>query len=595
MPGIQRITNENPDVEAKVNYFIDRFNHHVLYGGSEWHMELENQLSLIEKIHFQLTKDPEYRVVYFDNYFAHEYFNDDEEWESYPSYQNVRKVIIAYKSATTEKDKKQLLNQASFVRALEKLLEELRFHMPEYLMKWLMSIFLCIHPLDEHDHINKLNLLAKLIVSEGYFSGKLLNDLNEVITRIFYNRDEKNYGDGRFPFPAEVKKSERKKYLNARSLENQIRGFKSVMQENPHSGIVIMRIFGSVRLPEDFEFEYNGVYFLGSATKKILKVKNSIPEKKDDFAAFFKDDECFYIAAKIEWFSFFNVKYRMRSVVAEQLDYFSSILHRNLEVDHTDSFIIATNIWKFVGGSYAFRTGAKHYQDYELEVLKDNNVHYALSKCKASPAAQHIFSIEPQLIRALKSGVISDYWQYLESLIPLNNNGGKQIKDIVPRILLINEKNTSDNRIFRTMIDAFDLFNGGYDRLGINPKQMSGIRKKMIGKQVPEPVRKFEYPFIRELLKEHDQVIDGKYYEKARQYYHGILTEAYAIRNFDVHAGTGNNRSLIKIQKSLPGMVFRLRGLLFDEIKQHPNISMDIIISLLYEKSGKLLSAEKSK
>jgi hypothetical protein len=31
----------------------------VVYGGTEWHMEVENQLSLIKKIYFQLTKDPE--------------------------------------------------------------------------------------------------------------------------------------------------------------------------------------------------------------------------------------------------------------------------------------------------------------------------------------------------------------------------------------------------------------------------------------------------------------------------------------------------------------------------------------------------------
>jgi hypothetical protein len=61
-------------------------------------MELENQLSLIEKLYFQLTKDPEYRVTYFDNYLAHEFFNDDEEWVDYPSYANVKNVIMAYKA-----------------------------------------------------------------------------------------------------------------------------------------------------------------------------------------------------------------------------------------------------------------------------------------------------------------------------------------------------------------------------------------------------------------------------------------------------------------------------------------------------------------
>lgn len=590
MPAIHRITNENPDIEAKVNYFIDRFNHYVLYGGTEWHMELENHLSLIEKIYFQLTKDAEYRVVYFDNYFAHDFFSDDEPWEEYPSYSNVKKVINAYKSATGEKEKKQLLNQATFIKSLEKLLDELRFHLPEFLIKWLVSIFLCEQPLEEHEHVEKLNMLAKLIVSEGYFSGKSFNDLNEVIHRIFYNSDESKRGNRQFPFPVEVKKAERKSYLNKRSLENQIRGFKSLMQENPNSGIIIMRIFGSVRLPPDYQFEYDGVYFLGGETSKIKKVKSSIPQHHEDFLTFFKDDECFYIATKLEWFSFFNIKYLTRNAIENQLNYFSAILDRNLEVDHTDSFISATKGWKFHGGTNAFGTGATQFQSYKLEVLDNNNVFQALAKQKSSPAAHHIFKIEPQLILALRSKSVANYLQYLEALIPLDIKGDKQVKDLVSHILLLNEKATSTTRIFETMVHAFDFLNGGYARLGVDYQKMPAIRKQMINKQVPEPVRNLRYPFIEELIKEQDTPMDAIYYGKAKRYYHALLTEAYAMRNFNVHAGTGNNRSLIKIQKSLPGIVFRFRGLLFEAIQENPNASINLIVGILSNKAKLLLN-----
>jgi len=594
MPAIQRITNDNPDVEAKVNYFIDRFNHYVLYGGTEWHMELENQLSLIEKLYFQLTKDPEYRVVYFDNYLAHEFFHDDKAWQDYPSYVNLASFIKSYNFSATEKEKKQILDKASFARSLAKLLDELKFHMPEKLMKWLMSIFLCVYPLEGHDHIRKLNLLAKLMVSEGYFSGKSFNDLNEVINRIFYNREEKNYGDRQFPFPSEVKKAERKAYLNARSLENQIRGFKSVMQENPHKGIVIMRVFGSVLLPDTFEFDYDGVYFLGKHAKKIRKTLSTIPDNHSHFKDFFESENCFYIATKLEWFSFYNIKNIMRFAIEKQLEYFSTIMLRNVEVDHTDSYLTASYGWKFTGGSNSVRTGPTNFQEYELEKLSDNSVFKGLAKQRLSPAAQHIFSIEPQLIRALRTRNVADYWQYLEALIPPSLKGGKQVKDVLSKILLINEKSISDNRIFQTMVHAFDLFNGGQDQLGVDYRELVSIRKLMINKLVPTPVRKLEYPFIQELLKEHDQNFDQAYYEKARRYYFGILTEAYGMRNFDVHAGTGNDRSLIKIQKSLPGLVFRTRGLIFDAIKDNPNATMDIIINILLEKATKLLLAPSS-
>jgi hypothetical protein len=58
----------------------------VVYGGTEWHMELENQLSLIKKKYFQLTKDPEI-MLFILNYFANEYFSDDGEmWPDYPAF-----------------------------------------------------------------------------------------------------------------------------------------------------------------------------------------------------------------------------------------------------------------------------------------------------------------------------------------------------------------------------------------------------------------------------------------------------------------------------------------------------------------------------
>jgi len=267
-------------------------------------------------------------------------------------------------------------------------------------------------------------------------------------------------------------------------------------------------------------------------------------------------------------------------------------LHRTLEVDHTDSYITASKAWTYIGGSNAFRTAPTQYHPYELVPLANNDIFKKLGKFKASPAAQIMYSIEPQLIKALKSKISADYWQYLESLIPpkiVGDRANKQVKDTVSRILLLNEKITSDNRIFETLIHAFDLFNGGYDRLGVEYKAMPAIQKQMRQRQVPAPVRKLNYPFVAELLKEHDAPMDAAYYEKARQYYQGILTEAYAIRNFDVHAGTGNNRALIKIQKTLPGMIFRFRGLIFDAIKEYPNATIDIIMGMLIEKAEKLL------
>src|SRR5690349_10947400 len=107
--AILRITNENHDVQEKVNYFINRFKHFLNNSGIEFQFEIENQLSLLQKIDFQLANDNQYRFVYLDNYLENELFNNSELWSEYNSYKPVEKQINDYnaiaKSGKRKEDK----------------------------------------------------------------------------------------------------------------------------------------------------------------------------------------------------------------------------------------------------------------------------------------------------------------------------------------------------------------------------------------------------------------------------------------------------------------------------------------------------------
>ena len=74
MAMIKRITNPDPLIEEKVNYFLDRVTHAVDYAGWQEPLELESPTALIEKILFRLQKDTEYRLKYLDNYFKQSFF-----------------------------------------------------------------------------------------------------------------------------------------------------------------------------------------------------------------------------------------------------------------------------------------------------------------------------------------------------------------------------------------------------------------------------------------------------------------------------------------------------------------------------------------
>ncbi|RZK70169.1 MAG: hypothetical protein EOO85_21420 [Pedobacter sp.] len=190
MPALKKISNTNQSVADKVNYFIDRFTHSNQYGGYEFHLEIENQLSLIEKIYFNLNADPNYKREIFEVYFSHEIINKEDLWTEFPSYKKVLPVFKSYLAAT-KKERPRILDSSSFNRDLESLTAELRHQMPDVLFNALMSNILCKYGIHEHQHIEKLDFISRMIVSEGLFSGKSMTEISEIVDRIF-NKQEKN-------------------------------------------------------------------------------------------------------------------------------------------------------------------------------------------------------------------------------------------------------------------------------------------------------------------------------------------------------------------------------------------------------------------
>ncbi len=67
---------ENPEIEKKINLFLDYFRFVSEHIGLIDDLPLENHLSLVEKIIFQIKHNPNHRVSYIGNYLTNPLLKD---------------------------------------------------------------------------------------------------------------------------------------------------------------------------------------------------------------------------------------------------------------------------------------------------------------------------------------------------------------------------------------------------------------------------------------------------------------------------------------------------------------------------------------
>lgn len=586
MSRIRTISNPNILIEEKINYFIDKFNHFIQYGNQNLNLELENHSSIIEKTLSILSQNNlENAIPYLDNLLAHELFKDTGTFEKYSSYEDAKHYINNYQSnkggnkKSILRNKKITLNNPNFRESIEFLSKELNEKYPALLIENLNRVILCPASLEEHNHKSILNELARYFVSEAFFTGKNKSEILESINRIF----KKDIND--FPFPKEVEESNRESFIQENNLLNQLIGFKSLLEEDPIEGIVLMKAYTICDFPKDFEFEYNGVIFLSLKSKKIKEIKKQITNSPS--RQYFSGKNNIIVAKKLTWYSTRYIHKRFQNSTNTQLEYVSAILKRKISIDRYSNYIILNNDWKFQGiQTWNIDQNTKFPMD-GLKNLKNNPFNILLNS--TSKGKEEFLNFEPIFINAHTNGLIYKFWSYLECIIPLDENGKKQVKFLVSKILLLSEEPLIKRRIIETLDNSFSFLNGGYSKLDIDIPEWKEIMEKIKFGEIPEKIRKFNYPFISELIEEYDTELDQMYYQKAYNFYFSLLTEAYSIRNSDIHSGLIQNKSNIKIGISMPIIVWRLRWMIMDGIMENPTFDLKEVIENLAFKGQKLL------
>jgi hypothetical protein len=577
-----RITNENLSVQEKVNYFIARFNYFLSNAGISFQFDVESQLSLLEKVDFQIKGNLDNCVTYVDEYFKNPLFDNEELWENYSLFTELKKYINDYDNSppttSTKNHKKGILMGSGFHEVLEKLIVELKDKMADNLGEDLISVFQCKYPLTEHDHIYKLNLLAQLIISGGFFSKKTNAEVNEIIERIFRKGKD-------FPYPPDVKTGEeRKAYWDEGLLSNQIKGFTSLLRRDTASEIIITKLYGA-ELPVDFEYEYDGVKFLGIDHPMISQVKKGINKKLEEI---FEPGEYIFISVPLKVFSDISIFEKIVEATKNQIRYFSSRLGYQFMLDQKKNFIVIDNDLRIV--SYRLSLNRrKTVNPFQLEDLL-NGTTEILKNEKETLLANWFLEKEHLFTNALTSVVMSDLWIYIEALLPSTLlPEGVRIKELVSTIMLIEEEKEQQERIITQLTMTFTNYNG-HELLGIDYNELRRIEIALDQHEIPDEIRKVNDPFVKELLIEFDKPLDSIYLNKAKEYYSSMLTEAYGNRNSYVHQGLNNDAVVIKLEKTLPYLIARFRWILIDAIKLNLRLSPDELLIKLYAEGKLLLS-----
>lgn len=586
MPIVNRITNKDKPVEEKVNYFLDRITHATTYAGWHEHLELESPTALLEKILFRLRADTKYRLKYFDNYFKNAFFTSDPYWNRYPPYVYVHEVVSRYNQASTQKseEKTRLLSDVRFQDDLDALHKELTDKMVKDLMDAVITNVRCPHKLNElvpnstDTHAAFFESAALLLVAEYIFRGYSRSEIREIISNVFSKDIDI------FPFPAGIRtKSQKKKHLAEGTLQNQLHGFTNAFHQEHGTGIILIKVYGG-KFPEEFEFRYNKVTFFGQNHPLIKQIKEKM--SPSDNSDFFTEGDYLLAAAEIKWHSPYSLMESILKTVRSELPFLAAVLERDFSVDTTSNYIRLTSKKKYVGTAWSSRKFDGSIAESALQQLADN-AYEALRK-KSGMAVDWFLKHESLFVMAHKNRSIADYWLYLETLLSYNRTE-KEVMGMVSSIILGNEKLMHDRRLLTTIRGIFGPFSRGFYLLNVPQERWSKIMIAIPKGKIAREIRKVEYPFVKELIKEYDAVLDAAYYKKAKAYYERLLTESYEYRNFFVHGGLESKVSKDKLVATLPNIVVRLRWMIFEALKKGDHDTpFDLMLEKLVEE-GKLL------
>lgn len=525
------VYSEDLDIEKKINLFFDHFAFVTEHIGLIDDLPLENHLSLIDKIIFQIKYNFEHCVIYVDNYFANPLIREDSFIGEFDAYHQLEPLIGEYNKKKS-RDKKNFLKGREFQEALKMMRCELSDNAFQRSLD-IITEAVCVsestsNSESTNNFVDDITYHIKLLISEFLFANRTRSeflftnrtreDILNMLARIIDPRS--------FPYPASITtKEEKQQYYAQLSLEDQLQTIDKFYKQEPSKAIFVCKIY-QISSDADFNFTYQQVTFRSKEHGRAnIKPSGDNNLPKQFIEMFFNEEEFVLAYLPIMYHNRFSFPKSQKAIdqVKRALSFMNHIIDTNGVVDISDYMLVDENYERIGGG----RTSNEHKIEVnDLNKLKNNSAYEFLDGLE-NEAADHIRKHEPYLIDAMLSKRPADYWHYLETIIQnaLPRDKKKEVKDYVSSILLLNHQ-SSQNNLLDLYIANLVKYHIHWEYLGLTREEWGELCENMLSTE--HTLNKVKNPFLSEIA---DRYIardnEEINYKKLKEYYCSILTEAY--------------------------------------------------------------------
>jgi hypothetical protein len=570
MTFLNQITNPQKLIETKVNFFADYYNYVASQIQESDNLEIENYLSLMEKMIFQIDTNLNNCSKYIDSYLTHPLIKKENNYfKEYKNYSVVSDLFEEYKRNTRPNHKTRWIrDNPNFKLALIRFSIELKKVMFKKSLKEIISFLKCIHNISEHqnDFIHHTNIL----VSEFLLSNKAKEDVIETFNKII-TRDINS-----FPFSTSFLRENKnnllqakKDFLESRTFDQQFEGIFHYLKEKKKNEYYIFRIY-NIKAAKSFRFKYDQVTFyhpehgkFRGMTKKLKEIPFS--EK------FFSEKDMILATIKINNSSKKISEQIAINTIKNELEFLEYSCTSNSLFEYHS--YLRTQNFQDVSSKWSHKENSHTISEWNKTQLKKNP--FIVLKNVRKQCKEHFLNYEYLFVKAQVSRMPEDYWHYLETLLKVISENTTNLINTISSILVLSSHQCEKSLIEYYIINS--IVNSNARQLNLSQLEFRKIRNSK-KQNLLSLAKDVTHPFINHLFERKN--INPNYRE-LKAFYSRIFWDCYSQRNSVIHSFQRNEKVLISIDTKLTNLVLRFRNTLINSMIENRELTFNEQIDLL--------------
>jgi len=549
MVRLNQFFHPEKSVKSKYEYFADSIENISDSIGYTPSHPIENHLSLLQKIDYQLKNNTEeYQSKYINHYLKNELLQKDDIFLNSLNSKEL-KVVLAEK-----------INRKKF-----KLI--LKTQIPKLKKKLLKKYLLEVHKLIINKNISPKNArdtieyYSNLIVSELLFEGFSRKDIYEIPNLVIFGKTEID------PRPDCFVKQIRIKPI-VKTIQTQILRIEKLCY-NPKLKLQYVFKIEDLFIDANFKYKYNDISILSPTSRKMKQITPKNIRKK------FLNFNGAFAVQDIEVNSVDIGLNKFKSNLKHTLNYLSSTYKGKISINQKDYHIFNSKVQQ---GRITWKNISMHLNKSKKERFSIyNNLEFTLAHKKYSKRVKQLIFLDKIFFKAKNETDNTEkivlYWRYLESLfdyqIAKSSNKEKSsfIIGRVSQILITKEYEHYYNLI---IVGLTNILVNNSKALGLD--RAKAISEYMVDRRELNFTKFMTLNEVKKNLFVWREVQKIKNYNKRREFdksykfYKSILLESYEQRNFLVHYFSYFEKSIIKASLSLDILIPRLRNIIIESI-----------------------------